>query len=65
MKKIFTLFLFVIATMVFVAGCSQSTNSKANTISFPASDYGKTEFNASAYAIEPFFFHLIYQIIGV
>lgn len=58
MKKIFTLFLFVIATMVFVAGCSQSTNSKANTISFPASDYGKTEFNASVYAIEPFLLSL-------
>ena len=54
MKKIFTIFSFGIAIMIFVAGCSNSSNSKAITISFPSSDYEKTEFNASLYAIDPF-----------
>lgn len=54
MKKVLPLFLLVFATMIVISGCNQSPNSTTTSISFPASDYGKTEFNASVYSVEPF-----------
>ena len=54
MKKILSIFLFALTAMIFMSGCGQSFIITVTTISFPASDYGKTEFNSSAYEIKPF-----------
>ena len=53
MKKTINLLLILI-TVVFVISCGRSSGSNVATLTFPADDYAKTEFNARVYAVEPF-----------
>lgn len=40
--------------VILTSGCSKAASNAVATISFPASDYGKNEFNSSVYEIKPF-----------
>ena len=53
MKKSINLLLILI-TVVFVISCGRSSGSNVATLTLPADDYAKTEFNARVYAVEPF-----------
>ena len=53
MKKSFCLMLvFIIAFLT--SACGNSTKNDENTLSFPANDYAKTEFNSKIYDMEKF-----------
>lgn len=54
MKKILSISMLVLMILVLMNGCTPTIDQTVTTIDFPASDFGKTEYNASAFEITPF-----------